>query len=77
MRLSAFLEAWVQLVCRREPGRAQGEFGIEFREQGVTGLIKHHKVAAAASQPWRGGPIEAVNGRFNWDRSLELAATLC
>jgi hypothetical protein len=25
-------------------------------------LIKHHKVAAAPSQPWRGGPIEAVNG---------------
>ena len=51
MRLCAFLEAWVQLVCRREPGRAQGEFAIEF--QGVTELIKHHKVAAARSQPWR------------------------
>jgi len=33
MRLSAFLEAWVQLVGRREPGRVQGEFGIEFRKR--------------------------------------------
>jgi hypothetical protein len=33
MRLSAFLEAWVQLVCRREPGRAQQEFGVEFRKR--------------------------------------------
>jgi hypothetical protein len=31
-------------------------------QKGVTELIKHHKVAAARSQPWAGGPIEAVGG---------------
>jgi hypothetical protein len=31
-------------------------------QKGVTELIKHHKVAAAPSQPWRGGPIEAAGG---------------
>ena len=31
-------------------------------QTGVTELIKHHKVATALSQPWRGGRIEAVDG---------------
>ena len=61
MRLSVFLEAWVQLVFRREPDRAHGVRDRIPRE-GVTELIKHHKVAAAPSQPWRGGPIEAAGG---------------
>src|SRR5260370_15447359 len=39
--------------------------GIQDRipQKGVTGLIKHHKVAAAPSQPWRGERIEAANAR--------------
>jgi hypothetical protein len=35
---------------------------VRMPQKGVTELIKHHKVAAARSQPWRRGPIEAVNG---------------
>jgi hypothetical protein len=46
-------------------------------QKGVTELIKHHKVAAARSQPWRRGPIEAVNGSGGKNRDLELGAALC
>jgi hypothetical protein len=57
MRLSAFLEAWVQLVfAGGEPGRAQGN-SIRIPQQGVTELITHHKVAAAPSQPQRHGQL--------------------
>jgi hypothetical protein len=84
MRLFAFLEAWVQLVfVRREPVRAQDgflqdEFLIEFRKRGVAELRKHHKVAAARSQPRQSGRIEAVTAlsKLN-DRYLELAYGLC
>jgi hypothetical protein len=44
-----------------EPGRAQRRIRVRIPQQGVTELITHHKVAAARSQPQRGGPIEAVN----------------
>jgi hypothetical protein len=67
MRLSAFLEAWVQLVLqegnRVVPKANSARIRVRIPQQGVTELIKHHKVAAAPSQPQRGGPIEAVNGR--------------
>jgi hypothetical protein len=53
MRLSAILEAWVQLVAG---GNRIAPKGNSFRipQKGVTELIKHHKVAAASSQPWQG-----------------------
>src|ERR1700730_2110477 len=63
MRLSAFLEAWVQLVGRRELDRAQGGVRYRIPRRGVTELIKHHKVAAASSQPWRGGASRAKSRR--------------
>src|SRR5438874_10545537 len=63
MRLCAFLEAWVQLICRREPGRASKR----IPQKGVTELIKHHKVAAASSQPWRRGPIVRLAARRDCD----------
>ena len=46
----------------------------------VTELIKHHKVAAARSQPWRDGRIEAVSGgrkELDFDQYLELMRRLC
>src|ERR1700735_3821129 len=50
-------------TCLQE-GTGSCPRGIRYRipQKGVTELIKHHKVAAASSQPWRGGRIEAVNG---------------
>jgi len=42
MRLSAFLEAWSNLL-QEGTGSRPREFGIEFAK-GVTELIKHHKV---------------------------------
>ena len=68
MRLSEFLEAWVQLVLtgEGEPGRARRKFeSVQDRlpQQGVTELKKHHKVAASPSQPRQGGRFEAVNGQ--------------
>ncbi|MCW2359037.1 hypothetical protein M2239_007211 [Bradyrhizobium elkanii] len=54
MRLSAFLEAWVQLVLQ-EGNRVvpNGEPKVEafVPQQGVTGLKTHHKVAEAPPQP--------------------------
>src|SRR5665213_3803057 len=49
---------------------------VRIPQTGVTGLIKHHKVAAAPSQPWRGGSIEAVNGPNPPSRYLELTLSL-
>src|SRR5580698_901309 len=64
MRPCAFLEAWVQLVGRREPGRAQGKFEeVRIPQTDVTELIKHHKVAAATSQPWRSGQLKWLTSR--------------
>src|SRR5450631_2392713 len=50
-------------TCLQE-GTGSRPRGIRYRiqQKGVTELIKHHKVAAAQSQPWRGGTIEAVDG---------------
>jgi hypothetical protein len=50
-------------TCLQE-GTGSRPRGIRYRipQKGITELIKHHKVAAAPSQPWRGGPIEAVGG---------------
>ena len=75
MRLCAFLEAWVQLVLEEGTGvgpdllfehdligKPDTTFPDHARansEKGVTGLIKHHKVAVTRSQPWPKGPIEA------------------
>src|SRR6476620_12524334 len=42
-------------------GWRPSEFGIEFRKR-ASPSDGHHKVAAAWSQPWRGGPIEAACG---------------
>ncbi len=65
MRLSAFLEAWVQLVFA---GEGTGSCPIRERstfvpQQGVTELKTHHKVAAAPRNLGRAGRIEAVNRR--------------
>jgi hypothetical protein len=50
-------------TCLQEgTGSRPTEIRVRIPQKGVTGLRKHHKVAAASSQPWRGGPIEAVNG---------------
>jgi len=46
-------------------------------QKGVTELIKHHKVAAARSQPLRGGPIEAVEGSGAQIGYLVLVRGLC
>jgi hypothetical protein len=51
--------------------------GLSRYEKGVTGLIKHHKVAAASSQPRRGRPDQAINGLGLQSRRLELAPGLC
>jgi hypothetical protein len=50
-------------TCLQE-GTGSRPWGIRKRipQQDIAGLIKHHKVAAAPSQPWRGGPIGAVGG---------------
>jgi hypothetical protein len=53
------------------------EVAWRIPQMGVTELIKHHKVAAAPSQPWRHGPIEAVNSPAVVMRYLELARGLC
>jgi hypothetical protein len=47
-------------TCSQEgTGLRPGRIRVRIPQKGVTELIKHHKVAAASSQPWRGGPIEA------------------
>ena len=66
MRLSVFLEAWVQLVLQEGSGSSQGaDRGIEFRK-GVTGLITYHKVAPALSQPPGAGCGRCAPGIWNW-----------
>lgn len=50
MRLSAFLEAWVQLVLQ-EGNRVVPKAGLFVQQQGVTELKTHHKVAEAPPQP--------------------------
>jgi hypothetical protein len=80
MRLCAFLEAWVQLVGRREPGLAQRkirEIRNRIPQTGVTELIRHHKVAAVSSQPWRQGPTEPVNGWGTLSAYLAQLRGLC
>jgi hypothetical protein len=51
-------------TCWQE-GTGSRPWGIRWRipQKVVTELIKHHKVAAAPSQPWCDAAIEAVNGR--------------
>ena len=56
MRLSEFLEAWVQLVLQEGNRVVPNENPIRsdrIPQQGVTELKTHHKVAAAPSQPRR------------------------
>jgi hypothetical protein len=59
--------------------RAEPKGNPVFRipQKGIAELITHHKVAAASSQPWRRGRIEAVRGSGIAMRYLELAAALC
>jgi hypothetical protein len=56
---------------------APKEIRDRIPQEGVTELITHHKVAAAPSQPWRRGPIKAVNAAAIATAYLELAAGLC
>src|SRR5258708_35903767 len=67
-------------TCWQE-GTGSRPRGIRHRipQQGITGLITHHKVAAASSQPWRGGRIEAAGGARDaggatWSRRSRLLA---
>ncbi len=81
MRLSAFLEAWVQLVLQ-EGNRVVPKWGAQVEadvpQQGVTELKSHHKVTAVPPQPWARGRIEAVNRRAaGARRSLEVRHSLC
>jgi hypothetical protein len=50
---------------------------VRIPQKGITELIKHHKVAAAPSQPWRRRRIEAVNGPDVVKPALELIRELC
>jgi hypothetical protein len=81
MRLSVFLEAWVQLILQEGNRVVPKENSIRVRiripQRGITELIKHHKVATAPSQPQRGPTIEAVNGHGMANRHLEQAAGVC
>src|SRR3954447_17853324 len=61
------------LFCRREPGRAQANSEIRIPQRGITGLKKHHKVAASSSQPWRG---DLKRLAFSLADALELATAL-
>jgi hypothetical protein len=75
MRLSAFLEA-LDPTCfaggnRVAPKQIQK---FEISQLGITGLKKHHKVAASSSQPWRGGDLKRL--AFSLAGALELATTL-
>lgn len=76
MRLSAFLEAWVQLVLQ-EGNRVVPKWELKVEtfvpQQGVTELKTHHKVAEAPPQPWVRGRIEAGLRRY---RALEVATRL-
>ena len=80
MRLSEFLEAWVQLVFTGEGNRVVPK-GIRFQDrlpqQDVTELKMHHKVAAAPSQPHPWGELKRLTAGGSPDRRLELAARLC
>jgi hypothetical protein len=40
-------------------------------------LIKHHKVAAAPSQPWAEAQLKRMTAQGSQVRHLELAAALC
>src|SRR5258705_11593173 len=78
MRLCAFLEAWVQLVLEEGTGMSPER----VPRKGVTGLITHHKVAVARSQPWRGRPIgTGVKGRgvqehAGWEKNRRTSSAL-
>jgi len=58
MRLSAFLEAWVQLVLKEGNGPTRKANSITEFVKGVTALGPHHKVAEAPSQPQRYGELK-------------------
>jgi hypothetical protein len=74
MRLCAFLEAWVQLVLEEGTGVSPER----VPQKGVTGLITHHKVAVARSQPWRDGQSKRFNGQGIAEaRGLEQIMPLC
>ena len=77
MRLSAFLEAWVQLVLQ-EGNRVVPKAGAEVPQQGVTELKSHHKVADVPPQPWAAGGLKRLMAaRPMQGRSLEVKADLC
>jgi hypothetical protein len=46
-------------------------------QKGVTELIKHHKVAAARSQPWRGGQLKRLTRLGSQIGYLVLVRGLC
>ena len=50
-RRNLLVTSFAGLVRRREPGGAPREIRDRTQQTGITGLIRHHKVAAAASQP--------------------------
>ena len=72
MRPYVFLEAGPTCLQQGTGSRLE-----RMPQKGVTELRKHHKVAAARSQPWRGGPIEAVDGSGSQTRYLVLVGGLC
>jgi hypothetical protein len=62
-------------TCRFQEGT--GSRRQRIPQKGVTELIKHHKVAAAWSQPWWRERIGAVNASRRQNRDLEVVAVLC
>ena len=82
MRLSEFLEAWVQLVFAGEGNRVVPRRKFEsvqdrLPQQGVTELKKHHKVAAPPRNLGSVGHLKRLTAGGSSDRYLELAARLC
>src|SRR3954447_8090650 len=64
-------------TCLQEgTGSRRGNSGSNS-QTGGTGLKRHHKVAAAPSQPQRRGHLKRVFGRGGAGRSLEVAVALC
>lgn len=77
MRLSAFLEAWVQLVLQ-EGNRVVPKAETEVPQQGVTELKSHHKVVAVRPQPGAADGLKRlIVARPMQGRSLEVKAHLC
>src|SRR4030088_3501071 len=50
---------------------------IQFRipQKDVTELIKHHKVAAASSQPWREGQVGPSEAAYGWRTASAVSGT--